>query len=129
MLSPLQSVVPMKTSAPIPAAINPGIRITGRVAPPRPDASMITMADRIGDPNTTEIAAKVPAAPRTISIVGGASRLARLTRKTATPPPMAIRGASGPNTSPRPIVASAARTTPGTMFGSVLATCRPLAGT
>ena len=129
MLSPLQSAMPMKINDPIPAAIRPGMRMSGSVAPPSPEASMITIAAMIGEPKTTEIAANAPAAPSTSNDCGGASRLASRTVKTATPLPMAMSGASGPSTRPRPSVASAASATPGTMFGSVLPTCRPLAGT
>ena len=39
-----------------------------------------------------------------------------------------MSGASGPSTSPRPIVATAASTTPGSMFGSVVPIWRPFAG-
>ena len=129
MLSPVQCAIPMKTSEPIPPAMSPGIKMSGSVAPPRPDASMMITAPTIGEPKITEIAAKAPAAPKTSSIVGGASRFASLTVATATPDPIAMSGASGPSTSPRPSVASAARATPGTTFGSVLPTWSPFAGT
>ena len=58
MLSAVQCAIPMKTSEPIPPAMRPGIKISGRVAPPRPDASMMITAPMIGDPKMTEIAAK-----------------------------------------------------------------------
>ena len=117
--SPVQSAMPTNTSEPIPAAMSPGIRMSGSVAPPSPLASITSTAATIGEPKITEIAAKLPAAPRTTSSCGGASRLASFTVKTATPAPIAMSGASGPSTSPSPSVAIAASATPGTMFGSL----------
>ena len=46
-------------------------------------------------------AAKLPAAPITITAVSGASRLSRCTASTPSPLPIAISGASGPSTTPR----------------------------
>ena len=74
-------------------------------------------------------AAKLPAAAITMSICGGASRRTRLARKSASPPPSAMRGASGPITAPRPIEARAARMTPGRSIGRVRPALRPSAGT
>ena len=103
--------------------------MSGRVAPPRPLASITRIAATSGDPKITEMAAKLPAAASTMSSCGGASFFARFTAKTASPLPIAISGASGPSTRPRPRVASAASAIPGTMFGVVLPIWSPLAGT
>ncbi len=128
VLSPVQSPMPTNTSDPIPAAIRPGSTISGSVAPPRPAASITRIAATSGEPKIAEIAAKAPAAPMTTSSWGGASFLASCTVNSATPPPNAMSGASGPSTSPRPIVANAASTTPGSMLGSVVPIWRPFAG-
>ena len=74
-------------------------------------------------------AAKLPAAVTNIRTCGGASRRARLIVNAASPPPIAIRGASGPSTSPKARVAAPARMMPGRTFGpeGPLAE-RPLAG-
>ncbi len=103
--------------------------MSGSIAPPSPLASITSTAATIGEPKITEIAAKLPAAPRISSSWGGASRFASFTVKTATPPPIAMSGASGPSTSPSPRLANAASAMPGTMFGSVLPTWSPCAGT
>ena len=58
--------MPMNTSEPIPAAISPGSRTSGRVGPPSPAASMMITAPMIGEPKIVERAAKLPAAARTI---------------------------------------------------------------
>ena len=112
----------------MPAAISPGSTISGSVAPPKPAASITRIAATTGEPKIAETAAKAPAAPRTTSNCGGASFFARFTENTARPPPSAISGASGPRTSPRPIVAIAASTTPGSMFGAVAPIWSPYAG-
>ena len=129
MLSPLQWDMPMKTSEPTPAAMSPGTRINGSVAPPSPAASMTSTADTIGEPKMTEIAARLPAAASTVTSCGGASRLTRATVYIASPAPSVMRGASGPRTSPKPMLAQPASTTPGTMLGWVPPICRPWAGT
>ena len=59
------------------------------------------------------IAAKLPADAITVTAIGGASFFTRCTVRAASPPPMAIRGASGPRTAPRLSVVSAARMMPG----------------
>ena len=59
------------------------------------------------------IAAKLPADAMTVWAIGGASLFARRTVSAARPPPMAIRGASGPRTAPRLSVVKAARMMPG----------------
>ena len=117
MLSPLQWDMPMNTSEPTPAAIRPGIRIKGSVAPPSPAASMTRTADTIGEPKITEMAARLPAAASTVTSWSGAPRRMRRTVCIARPAPSVISGASGPRTSPAPMVAHAARSTPGTTFG------------
>ena len=109
--------------------MSPGIRISGRVAPPRPLASITSTAATIGEPKITEIAAKLPAAAMIRSSCGGASRLASLTESIASAAPMAMSGASGPSTAPRPRVATAASTMPGNIAGSFPPTWSPCAGT
>ena len=86
-------------------------------------------APRIGDPNSVAMAAKLPAAPITITAISGASFLTRRTASTPSPLPMAMSGASGPRTAPRHSVASEATTTPGRSMGSVApAVLKPSAG-
>ena len=63
------------------------------------------------------MAAKLPATPITTTAMGGASRLNRCTARTPSPLPMAINGASGPNTTPRLSVAKAAATMPKSSTG------------
>ena len=60
-----------------------------------------------------DIAEILPAATTSIRACGGVSRRGRLIISPATPAPTTISGASGPSTSPKPIVANPARTTPG----------------
>ena len=59
------------------------------------------------------MAAKLPAEAITVSAIGGASFLTRCTVSAASPPPIAISGASGPRTAPRLSVVNAAMNTPG----------------
>ena len=59
------------------------------------------------------MAAKLPAEAMTVMAIGGASFLTSRTVNAASPPPMAINGASGPSTAPRLSVVSAARTIAG----------------
>ena len=61
----------------------------------------------------TEMAARLPAAASTVTSCGGASRLTRRTVYIARPAPTVMRGASGPRTSPKPMLAHPASTTPG----------------
>ena len=109
----------MNTSDPIPAASSPGSSTSGRMAPPRPVASMIRTAPITGEPKIVETAAKLPAAAIRPSACSGASffrsRMARIPR----PIPSAISGASGPRTRPSPRVAVAASSTPGRSIGLV----------
>ena len=129
VLSPVQLAIPRNTSDPTPAAIKPGNKIKGSVAPPSPVASMIRIAAGIGDPKITAMAAKLPAAPSTITSCGGASFFARFTANIAIPPPIAMSGASGPSTRPSARVARAASATPGAYLGSFPPAFRPSAGT
>ena len=48
--SPVQFAMPMNTSEPTPAAIRPGMRMSGSVAPPSPLASITSTAATIGRP-------------------------------------------------------------------------------
>ena len=131
VLSPLQSANPMNTSEPIPAASRPGSRSSVAVAPPSPTASMMITAPMIGEPKIVEMAAKLPAAASSPTTCWGASFLRTWTAKTTRPMPRAISGDSGPSTSPRPRVASAASRMPGTSRGSTTPppVFRPSAGT
>ena len=83
----------------------------------------------IGEPSSVLMAAKLPAEARTAVAWSGTSRRAARSASTTRPPPMAIRGASGPSTAPKIKVARAARMTPGNSAG-VGARCvlKPSAG-
>ena len=59
------------------------------------------------------MAAKLPAAPMTTLAWAGTSFFTVCTSSTASPPPMAISGASGPSTTPRQRVTKAATMMPG----------------
>ena len=115
--SPVQSSRPMKINDPTPAASSPGSSTRPSVGPPSPEASISRNAPSSGEPSSVLTAAKLPAAARTRRACCGASRLARRTATIASPPPRAIRGASGPSTAPRPRVASAAKKMPGSSIG------------
>ncbi len=112
---PVQESKPTKMSHPIPAASSPGTSTSPSMGPPRPDASISRKALLRGEPKSVLTAAKLPAAPITLMLCSGRSRLAAAvrTRATARPPPMAMSGASGPITAPRARPASAASATPG----------------
>ncbi len=116
--NPVSESSPTKMSVPTPAASRPGSSTSPSMAPPRPAASISRNAPAIGEPNNVLMAAKLPAAAMTVTAVGGTSRLARRTAMTPKVPPMAIRGASGPRTTPRLRVANEAMTTPGKSIGS-----------
>ena len=117
VLSPVNAPIPIETSDPIPAARRPGIKTSGNRDPPRPAASIRITAAMIGEPNKNETAAKVPELASSVPSSGGASRRSdRMVRKPS-PPPNAIKGASGPTTSPRPIEPIAASSTPGRSIG------------
>ena len=93
-----------------------------------PAASIISTAAITGEPNRNETAANVPQAAISCWTSGGASRrIRRMTRKPIAPP-IAISGASGPSTTPNPIEASAAHSTPGSSIGCVGAGFSPFAG-
>ena len=92
----------MNTSVPTPEASSPGSRIGRSIGPPMPAASMSRKAPLSGDPNRALIAAKLPAAATTASACAGTSRRASRTVAAARPPPIAISGASGPTTAPKP---------------------------
>ena len=115
---PVQLSSPTKTRAPMPEANNPGRATSVSVAPPMPAASMIRNAPSTGEPRSVLIAAKLPADAMIVRNIGGASLCTRCTVSAASPPPMAIRGASGPRTAPRLSVVSAARTTPGSSLSA-----------
>ena len=97
----------------MPEASSPGSATRLSVRPPTPAASMIRNAPRMGEPSSVLIAAKLPADAMIVTAIGGASFFARRTVSAASPPPIAMRGASGPSTAPRLSVVSAASTTPG----------------
>ena len=97
----------------MPEASSPGSATRLSVAPLTPATSMIRNAPRRGEPNSVLTAAKLPAEAIMVSAIGGASLLISRTVSAASPPPIAISGASGPSTAPRLRVASAARMMPG----------------
>ena len=126
---PLQLSRPMKTTAPMPDASKPGSAIKLRVAPPMPATSMIRKAPRMGEPRRVLTAAKLPAEAMIVSAIGGESFFTKRTVRAARPPPIAMRGASGPRTPPRLSVASAARKIPGNSRSTgVLPVLNPKAG-
>ena len=98
---PVQLSRPTKTRAPTPEASSPGRATRLSVAPPMPAASMIRKAPSRGEPSSVLIAAKLPAEAITVTAIGGASFFSRWMVSAARPPPIAIRGASGPRTAPR----------------------------
>ena len=109
----------MNTSEPIPAANSPGSKMTGRIAPPNPAASMMITAPTMGEPKREDIAAKLAAAAIRATTWSGASLRAARTARIASPPASAISGASGPRTIPKPMEASEASRTPGSSIGWV----------
>ena len=72
-------------------------------------------------------AAKLPVAPSTLAAWSGTGRRDSRVARTASPPPSAISGISGPSTAPKTSVASAARMRPGSWIG-VGGACRAKAG-
>ena len=102
----------------MPEASSPGSATRLSVIPPMPAASMIRKAPSTGEPSRVLIAAKLPAEAMMVRAIGGASFFARCTVSAARPPPMAIRGASGPSTAPRLSVVSAASTIPGSSLST-----------
>ncbi len=128
VLRPVQEPMPSETSEPIPAAIRPGTRTILNWEPPSPIAS-IRIIDAIrGEPRRKETAAKVDEAATMSTICCGGSFCNRLAASTPSPPPIAISGASGPITAPRPIEARAARVTPGRASGPSRSVLSPFAG-
>ena len=129
VLSPVQEPMPMETSEPIPAAIRPGTRTTRSCEPPSPIASIRMIEAISGDPSRNETAAKVEeAATMSTTCCCCGSFCRRLPARMPSPPPIAISGASGPTTAPRPIEARAARTTPGIASGPSCSVLSPFAG-
>ena len=116
--SPVRWSRPRKISEPTPAASSPGTSTSSSMAPPSPEASISRNAPSRGEPSSVLTAAKLPAAATTVAVLGGASFLTRRTARTPSPPPRAIRGASGPSTTPRLKVAKAASTMPGSSTGA-----------
>ena len=108
--SPVHASSPTNTSAPMPEASRPGRATRLSVVPATPAASMIRKAPSTGEPSRVLIAAKLPAEARIVTAIGGASFFARWIVSAASPPPIAISGASGPSTAPRLRVANAAST-------------------
>ena len=109
--------MPMKMTEPIPADIRPGSRIRGSIGPPSPAASIKMIAPMTGEPKIVAIAANAALAASTAMTWSGVSFFTSRTATTARPPPSAMSGASGPSTSPRPRVASAASRMPGSSTG------------
>jgi len=102
----------------MPAARRPGRRTTPIIGPAIPATSMRRKAPRIGDPSKVLMAAKLPAAPMTTVACSGASFFTRCTIQAASPPPRAMRGASGPTTAPRAREKKAAKAMPGNACGA-----------
>lgn len=94
-----------------------GLPTGGRSETAIPPATMRRKAPVRGEPSRVATAAKLPAAPITTLACSGASRLMRWTASTLMPLPMAMRGASGPRTTPRLSVAKEARKMPGSSMG------------
>ena len=117
--SPVRLSRPMKMSEPMPAVSRPGSSTRPSIGPPSPDASISKNAPVMGDPSSVAMAAKLPAAPSTLTAWSGTlRRLASRVTRTPSPPPIAISGSSGPSTAPKANVASAARMTPGSWTGA-----------
>ena len=83
-----------------------------------PSPRSISTAPITGEPKIDETAAKLPAAAIRPTACSGASRLTSRIASVPSPSPTAIRGPSGPSTSPSPSVASAASSTPGRSIGA-----------
>ena len=116
--SPVRLSRPTKMSAPTPEASSPGSSTRPIVGPPSPDASISRNAPVMGDPSRVLMAAKLPAAPSTLTPCSGTGRRrAALVASTARPLPRAISGISGPITVPKASDASAAQMTPGSWIG------------
>lgn len=127
--SPVHCPKPVKTSAPTPLASRQGSSRSTSCGPPRPAASTIITAATRGPPRMVEIAVVEPAVPSTSTVLASASLFTARTMSSARPLPTAIRGASGPSTTPRGSVARAAKSTPGSSFGPSGGPPRPWTGT
>lgn len=127
--NPVQLSRPVNISAPTPDASRPGSSTSSSVAPPMPLASMSRKAPTSGFPSSVLIAAKLPAAATTTAARDVSPFAAWRTAQAARPAPMAISGASGPRTAPKPSVASAARVIPAkSAAGGTPAGLNPSAG-
>ena len=130
MPSPVSDPIPIEARLPIPAAISPGTRMIFWRAPPSAVASISSTAAISGEEKMNAIAAKLPAAATTSKPCWGTSRLVMRTVSGASPAPSAMSGASGPRTSPNPIVPIAASRMPGRSTGKVgPPAARPWTGT
>ena len=131
MLNPVSEPIPIETKDPIPAASKPGSRTNGNLWRSNPKASIKMTAAMIGWLKIIDIAAKLPDAAMTACTSEGVSLRTERIATRPRPAPNAIKGASGPRTRPRPIVANPASAIPGNSVGSVgpPPTCRPFAGT
>lgn len=113
MLTPVQEPRPVETTEPMPAARRPGMRRRGE---PAPTETGCLDHDHGGDDRRTEQEGKPGEDPGNrdqLTECGGASLLTIRTSRKPMPPPIAIRELSGPSTTPSPMPATAARTTPG----------------
>ena len=119
---------PVNNRAPTPLETRHG-RTTSMVRlRSRPRSSRkITTATR-GLPKMADIAAAAPAAATMATAPGSSPILVRLMARRASPPPIAISGASGPTTAPPTRLAAAASTMPGSVFGAVVPPAEPRDG-
>ncbi len=125
---PVQRPKPVNTSSPIPLDSSAGSMIANSCGPPTPATSIRSTAPTRGLPKIAEMAAAAPAAPRMIVLCGVAGAWARSLNSSASPPPRAISGASGPRVAPSGRLHSAARMTPGRAIEVAPAACSPDAG-
>ena len=108
---------PVNNKAPTPLETRHGRTTSNVRLRSRPSSSRkITTATR-GLPKMADIAAAAPAAATMATAPGSSPILVRLMARRASPPPIAINGASGPSTAPPTRLAAAASTTPGSVFG------------
>lgn len=127
-MSPVQSPKPVNTMAPIPLASSAGSMTANSCGPPTPATSISRIAPTSGLPKIAETAAAAPAAPSRVLPASVAGARARSRKSSASPPPSAISGASGPSDTPSGRQASAASTTPGSAAFVMPPACRPPAG-
>ncbi|CAM5569863.1 hypothetical protein SALBM135S_00445 [Streptomyces alboniger] len=130
MARPVHSPKPVNTTAPAALATRQGSSRAARRVPARPAASTTRTAATSGPPRMVEIAAVEPAVARIAVSCPLRSRAARVrpAASSAIPLPRAIRGASGPRTTPSGRVASAATMTPGSSRGPTGAPPSPCTG-